>query len=136
MLINMTRRKPQKQRKGGAPKDNINAKRKPLAWIKYDLDSNDNLDLFIQDVIKATWMNKLDTRSASALNGSIRLLMEKRGLIQKSALNITQSQNSQNEEEIISEFIMDLPAELKNGLMVHVQKQNKHRQDSQDSQTV
>ena len=47
-------------------------------WIKYELKTREDLDRFLVDAIKASWTGKLGTRQASAVNGSIRLLMELR----------------------------------------------------------
>jgi len=53
-----------------------------------------NVDRFLQDVIKGTYTGRLGTRQASALNGSIRLLMELHGWIQKTPLQIVQPQKA------------------------------------------
>lgn len=55
--------------------------RKALPWIGYDLDSSENCDRFIQDLLKATWTGKLGTRQASTCLAAVRLLLEGRGWI-------------------------------------------------------
>jgi len=61
-------------------------------WPGYELDSIANVDRFTRDVIKAIWTGRLGTRQASAINGSIRLLMELRGWIRKAPLQVIQAQ--------------------------------------------
>ena len=61
-------------------------------WVKYALDSRETVDQFLIDTLKMTWTGKLGTRQASAINGTTRLLMESRGYIQKTSLNIIQAQ--------------------------------------------
>jgi hypothetical protein len=60
----------------GAPRSNVNAS-KSLAWLEsYDLTSSDGVRGFLQEIIKHTWIGDLGTRAASALNGSVRLMLE------------------------------------------------------------
>jgi hypothetical protein len=55
---------------------NQNAK-KTLAWVEsYDLGSSEGVRNFLQEIIKHTWTGELGTRAASALNGSVRLMLE------------------------------------------------------------
>jgi hypothetical protein len=62
--------------RGGAPAGNENAK-KSLAWLDtFDLATPEGIDLFLREVVKATWESRLGTRAAGALNGSLRLLLE------------------------------------------------------------
>jgi hypothetical protein len=62
--------------RGGAPRGNGNAKKR-LEWLEsYDLTSSDGVHKFLQEIIKHTWTGDLGTRAASALNGSVRLMLE------------------------------------------------------------
>jgi len=85
------RRRPRCQRRGGAPRGNKNARRHS-PWVDYPLDTRENLDRLIQDTIKGAWTGQLGTRQASAINGSVRLLLESRGWIQRTPLQIIQAQ--------------------------------------------
>ena len=51
------------------------------SWISYPLDSRENLDQFIRDMIKATWTGRVGTRQASTINAATKLLLEFRGWI-------------------------------------------------------
>ena len=65
-----------RKRHSGAPAGNENAK-KSLAWLDtFDLSNPESIDLFLREVIRATWEGRLGTRAAGALNGSLRLLLE------------------------------------------------------------
>jgi hypothetical protein len=68
------------RRSSKARPGNRNAKKAP-AWISYNLDSRENLDRFITDMIEATWTGKLGTRQASTINAATKLLLEFRGWI-------------------------------------------------------
>lgn len=60
----------------GAPRRNLNAA-KSLPWLEsYDLTSPEGVRGFLKEVIRATWTGGLGSRSAGAVNGSIRLLLE------------------------------------------------------------
>ncbi|MGA2626200.1 MAG: hypothetical protein ABSF63_03955 [Candidatus Bathyarchaeia archaeon] len=62
--------------RGGAPCGNGNAKKTP-AWLEsYDLSTPEGVRVFLQEIIKHTWTGQLGTRAASALNGSVRLMLE------------------------------------------------------------
>jgi len=62
--------------RGGAPHGNGNAKKTP-AWLEsYDLSTSEGVRSFLQEIIKHTWTGELGTRAASALNGSVRLMLE------------------------------------------------------------
>jgi hypothetical protein len=65
----------------------------------------------------------LDPRTVGALNNTTRLLLESRGWIQKTPLQVLQAQSSANREEIVTGFINGLPSELKNLLVEYVKKQ-------------
>ena len=61
--------------KGGQP-GNLN-RMKSLEWLEsYDLSTSQGVRGFLQEIIKATWRGDLGSRSAGALNGSVRLLLE------------------------------------------------------------
>jgi len=61
--------------RGGQP-GNRNAV-KALEWLDtFDLSNPESIDLFLREVIRATWEGRLGTRAAGALNGSLRLLLE------------------------------------------------------------
>ena len=61
-------------------------------WVSYKLDSRENVDRFLQDVIKGAYTGLLGTRQASSINGSLRLLLEFRGWIQRTPLQVVQAQ--------------------------------------------
>ena len=69
-----------KRRSSLARPGNKNAKKAP-AWISYSLDSRENLDHFLTDMIEATWTGRLGTRQASTINAATKLLLEFRGWI-------------------------------------------------------
>jgi hypothetical protein len=61
--------------RGGQP-GNRNAQ-KSLVWLdEYDLTTPEGVRGFLGEVIKHTWTGDLGTRQASALNGSVRLMLE------------------------------------------------------------
>jgi hypothetical protein len=48
-----------------------------LPWLdSYELTTPEGVDLFLREVIRATWEGRLGTRAAGALNGSLRILLE------------------------------------------------------------
>ena len=79
------RSRPHNQSRPGAPRRNRNAVKSP-SWVNYPLDSRENVSRFIKDTIRATWIGRLGTRQASAINGATRLLMELEGWIAKSPI--------------------------------------------------
>jgi hypothetical protein len=63
-------------RKRGAPKGNRNASKR-LKWLEsYDLSSPEGVRAFLAEVARATWTGVLGSRQASALNGTVRLLLD------------------------------------------------------------
>jgi len=55
--------------------------------------TRDGVDSFLRTLIKKTWtLNPLDPRTVGALNNTTRLLLESRGWIQKTPLQIIQAQ--------------------------------------------
>jgi len=55
--------------------------------------TREGLDAFLRVLIKKTWTkNPLDPRTVGALNNTTRLLLESRGWIQKTPLQIIQTQ--------------------------------------------
>jgi hypothetical protein len=55
---------------------NQNAK-KTLKWLEsYDLSTAEGVRGFLQEIVKHTWTGELGTRAASALNGTVRLMLE------------------------------------------------------------
>jgi hypothetical protein len=121
----MVRQAPRKQSRAGAPAGNENARRRvPLRWPGYDLKSREGVDEFLCNLIKQTYSeNVLDPRTVGALNNTTRLLLESRGWVQKTPLQILQAQPATSREEVITDFINTLPAELKNPLAEYVKKQ-------------
>ena len=62
--------------RGGVPAGNGNPK-KCLRWLdRYDLNSPKGVESLLKEVIKATWEGRLGTRACSAVNGSLRILLE------------------------------------------------------------
>jgi hypothetical protein len=104
---------------------NQNAKkRKPLPWPNPDLKSREGIDVFLCTLIEHTWReNTLDPRTVGALNNTTRLLLESRGWVQKTPLQILQTQPATSREEVITGFINTLPAELRDRLAEFVKKQ-------------
>ncbi|MCX6658956.1 MAG: hypothetical protein NTX81_01050, partial [Candidatus Bathyarchaeota archaeon] len=84
----MTDQRTHKRRSSLARPGNKNAKKAP-AWISYSLDTKENLDRFLTDMIKATWTGKLGTRQASTINAAVKVLLEFRGWIHKEPENQT-----------------------------------------------
>ena len=82
------RRAPHIKRKKGRPKY-----RKPSPWPDSDLKSREGLDAFLCTLIEKTWRgNPLDPRTVGAINNTTRILLESRGWIQKTPLQIIQAQ--------------------------------------------
>lgn len=77
-----------KKRKRGHPQ------RRPEAWPEgTDLKTREGLDKFLCDLIENAWRkNPLDPRTVGAINNTTRLLLESRGWIQKTPLQIIQAQ--------------------------------------------
>jgi hypothetical protein len=81
------RRAPHIKHKKGRPKY-----RKPSPWPDSDLKSREGLDTFLCTLIEKTWrMNPLDPRTVGAINNTTKILLESRGWIQKTPLQIIQT---------------------------------------------
>lgn len=73
-------------------------------------------------LIEHAWTeNVLDPRTIGALNNTTRLLLESRGWIQKTPLQIIGQANTQR-DEIIAGFVNGLPANLKGEVMDYAKR--------------
>jgi len=62
--------------RGGAPKGNLNGQ-KTLAWLEsFDLSTPVGIEAFMVEAAKALWTGRLGSRTAGALNGLLRILLE------------------------------------------------------------
>ena len=65
-----------RRRGAGAPVGNVNAL-KSLPWVaSYDLSTPAGIDSFLQLLVQMVWTGKLGSRSASSINGSLKILIE------------------------------------------------------------
>lgn len=87
--------------------------RKPSPWpTQFNLKDRLGLDGFLVHAIETFWKNNpLDPRAMSTLNGTIRLLVEARGWIQRTPLQIIQATNVQPAKFDFEKIIQATPIE-------------------------
>jgi len=87
-LTGKRRRAPKSKCSRGHPQ------RKPTPWpAGTDLKTREGLDVFLCTLIEKAWTNNpLDPRTVGSINNTTRLLLESRGWIQKTPLQIIQAQ--------------------------------------------
>jgi hypothetical protein len=116
----LTRHAPKSKHGRGHPQ------RKPTPWpAGTDLKSREGLDAFLCTLIEKAWTNNpLDPRTVGSINNTTRLLLESRGWIQKTPLNIIQAQTvvkldaqklvnqmTPEEQEVVSRAIARIESE-------------------------